>query len=645
MNISKKILLGASVLAMAACSSEEPLVEGGATEAPGKPSGDVAYLNVRINAADNSRAASGEITDEDGTKQEYIYGDGDENRVKNAYFFFYDENGQYVLQSNSWVDPATNGTTENVELKGQNTVVLTGLTGKNYPSWVVTVLNCPENFVPGNTLDEMGQKLIDSYMNNAGDFIMSTSSYFGTDNSYIVDGQTKWNYFATKLNTKNFLEETPNFENRNDESVVDIYVERLAVRVGVDISNLQNPLYTGAKYNHNGKDYDLYELNVSVSGNDNPDLGGAGAGTAATKVYVAIIGWELNATAKRTNLMKDLGEWNGQTVFGDAANTWKWNNAAYHRSYWGKSYTYGSEGTELAAKLNHGDYSWDQLTKQVGTKVFNGSRVYCNETTNVPANIIANGSVSPQKTPTVLLSAVVCDENGKPLELVNYRGVEFTKESFINKALSTINKTDMTQNYYTREQVATAGDGVTPIYEYNQIEAKDVKLVSSDAQGIGAVKLAVNDETVTYYQITGTLTQTDETGKEYTTYQANAVSAATVNSYLASATNGVSNKAIAKTDGSMFYPIVLEHLNQPEIYQAGKTDAVIEGQYGLVRNHIYNLSISKIKTLGDGVFKPVKVGDEGPEKLDPEDPKDPTYYVESAVNILSWKVVSQQVEI
>ena len=61
---------------------------------------------------------------------------------------------------------------------------------------------------------------------------------------------------------------------------------------------------------------------------------------------------------------------------------------------------------------------------------------------------------------------------------------------------------------------------------------------------------------------------------------------------------------------------------------------------------MYNISISKIKTLGEGVFVPKKVNpDDEIENLEPDTPKDPTYYVESAINILSWKVVSQEVEI
>ncbi|MDE6611221.1 MAG: fimbria major subunit, partial [Muribaculaceae bacterium] len=71
-----------------------------------------------------------------------------------------------------------------------------------------------------------------------------------------------------------------------------------------------------------------------------------------------------------------------------------------------------------------------------------------------------------------------------------------------------------------------------------------------------------------------------------------------------------------------------------------------QATFAVFRHHVSNIPISKIKTLGEGVFVPKKVNpDDVIENLIPDDPKDPTYYVESSINILSWKVVSQEVEI
>ncbi|MDE5661432.1 MAG: Mfa1 fimbrilin C-terminal domain-containing protein, partial [Muribaculaceae bacterium] len=98
-------------------------------------------------------------------------------------------------------------------------------------------------------------------------------------------------------------------------------------------------------------------------------------------------------------------------------------------------------------------------------------------------------------------------------------------------------------------------------------------------------------------------------------------------------------KAIAYNNGAMVYPIPLEHLNNP------KGEDAVEGQWGVVRNHSYRVNVTKLVTLGNGVFRPEQVGDDEAEIIDPEKPKTPTYYVESKINILSWKIVSQDVEI
>ncbi|MDE6612924.1 MAG: Mfa1 fimbrilin C-terminal domain-containing protein, partial [Muribaculaceae bacterium] len=475
----------------------------------------------------------------------------------------------------------------------------------------MTVLNQPENFRPGRTLDDMGKIVLDSWDsgNSNGRFIMTTSSYFGDDNADIQNGGNR--FFATRLNENNFYQQTPDQIPVEDADRVQIYVERLAVRVGVDMKGITNEKGS-AQYTdpETGKSYDTYRIDASVAGDDNPSVGGTGAGAAATKLYVAVTGWDLNTTAKRTNLMKDLSGWNAATSFGTP--DWAWNNADYHRSYWGKSYTYGIAGAALNGTngvLNTTNGGWISLDQVVGTKIFNGTRVYCNENTNLIANLTDNGTATgnivPNKTTSVLLRAVVCDQNGTPVQLVNYLGINFVKSNFIAKALEIANPSA----YYTRAQESIEGelqfwpDG-TPKYVYTGLSTDDVKVVGSD-QGTGSVRLAAVEGT--YYTLNGTEEKswTAEDGTVYTWTEQKAVVASigNINDKLATATNGTSNKAVAYTDGAMYYPIPVEHLHQP----AASASEKVEGQFGVVRNHVYNITISKIKTLGEGVFVPKKV--------------------------------------
>ena len=114
MNILSKLFLGTAVLAMAACSNEEILgdedVNGNQVEDIIRPEGDVAYLNVSLNAASSS---SPNMAPGRSRACDYVYGNETEGAVQNAYFFFYDRAGNYMLQSNSLLGGSA-GSTENI---------------------------------------------------------------------------------------------------------------------------------------------------------------------------------------------------------------------------------------------------------------------------------------------------------------------------------------------------------------------------------------------------------------------------------------------------------------------------------------------------------------------------------------------------
>ena len=648
MKAINKLLLGVAALSLCACSNDEPAPNGN-----GPAAGDVAYLNVRIMSADAaaSRATDGGHEDADDN--------ADEGKINNAYFFFYDEAGRYVLQSNSWTK-ASDPDDTNIETMGEGTVILTGLTGKNYPTWVVTVLNYdPQTMHYGQTLQEMKEIVVDNYKAGNG-FIMTTSSY--VDNTQDAANGDPTYYYATRLQEKNFLQETPDKEEAKAENTVDIYVERLAVRAQVTTNLSNKPTKVG--------DRTLYKLDVSVAGETNPDTGESN-NLAATAVYVELLGWDLYATANKSNLIKNIDGW---TTAGDALNaleastvaTWKsealtngstftWNNPEKHRSYWGKSWVYGKKGDELKDMLNVESKYWNQMAGSIMGETVEGksNHLYCNENTNEIENITNTDCfyALSNKTTSIILAARVCNEKGEALDIVNYLGVNYLKGSFLNMVLAKTNPA-----FYTRKDVGNQ-DG-NPIYEYTQISANELELAEAD--GTGSVKAVVKKDAEIYtiskpgssysYDVkdeNGTVIKT----VTITTYDGSHVTDFTdVNNKLAEATTGESNKAIAYTHGAMYYPIPLEHLRHMN-KKATSTNKLVEGTYGVVRNHIYNLNITKLISLGEGVFKPGKFGEfsdetePDPEPINPDDPKDPTFYVESAVNVLSYKIVNQDVEI
>ena len=63
-----------------------------------------------------------------------------------------------------------------------------------------------------------------------------------------------------------------------------------------------------------------------------------------------------------------------------------------------------------------------------------------------------------------------------------------------------------------------------------------------------------------------------------------------------------------------------------------------EANYGIVRNHHYVINITKLDKVGKGIFTPE-------EEIVPDDTDKDTYAIGAKINILSWKVVNQNVEL
>ena len=92
-------------------------------------------------------------------------------------------------------------------------------------------------------------------------------------------------------------------------------------------------------------------------------------------------------------------------------------------------------------------------------------------------------------------------------------------------------------------------------------------------------------------------------------------------------------------NGMMHYVVPLQHLRQSDnnLWTDGEID-INEAEYGIVRNHIYDLTINKIEKLGTSVY------DEN-EDIIKQTINEKTYLIAAQLNILSWKVVNQSVDL
>lgn len=574
----KKLFFGLFACAsLCACSNDESGVIPDDT--PKVFTGDEAYINVRLaDAGSLTRAQEGE----------FEYGTNEQS-VKNAFFYFYDADGVFVAQGDVWTggNASTTNPAGNIEFTGNNVVVLKELGRKNYPKYMVAVLNKPTGFLYGNTLGEMQTVLADG--NAEGIYYPSTANNVTTDyftmstTSYTEAGRSA--YFVTEVKEENFLPE-PMTDINAIANTVTVYVERLAAKVTLNVSE---QLVKDA----NGR----YPIKATVAGEDNS---AGNDDVASEELYVELLGWKLNATAKRSYMVKNI---DATWANGDLGFTW--NRPTDYRSHWGKSFNYGLSGyPDNAAGVPANSEYLNYVDLENGLTAL-GAPAYCAENTNTSAVVTAD---FPSAVTSILLKAKVCDASGNALDLVRYNGVLFRHDSFLEYVLSVLKARNQHTVWYENGKDAQGNT------KYTQIGKEYVKLENT---GDGEVKAVFTNELeIPLYA---------EDGSSCSEEIIDAL-----NDDLAAASAG----AVAYNGGLMYYNIPIEHLNN----DAAENGTVPEAKYGVVRNHHYVVTIDKLEKIGKGIF-------DGNEKIVPGDPNDDTYYVGAKINILSWKIVSQNVEL
>ena len=592
----KKIFLWGlmATLALGSCTEDSGVASGNG-ETDGTEG--TAYLTVRItNAGAGTKAAGNE-------NKPFENGSDTEHKVSDARFFFYDTTGDFVTEATVWNGGTAVEGHGNIEFDGNSVIVLRGLTSNKYPNYLVTALNVPAGFTPANTLTEMEKTLSGGEAGiyksiSAKNFIMSTTSYAR------ATGSTK-PYYVTELQPSNFSLEPVV---ANPANVVDIYVERLAAKVTLGISDALK-----ANADINGR----YKLSVTVAGGDNDAESGntETPAVAAEHIYVELLGWALNATAKSSYLVKNI-----DPAWTDQGLGFVWNDATNYRSYWGKAYNYGidgypTEGGDVVTNQYLNYISSDEITNTVGT-----ASAYCAENTN-NATIAAKAAART----SILLKAKICDANGTALDMVRYNGVLFENESYIDYLLNAT-QADWDAWYCSNGTPGEAGATYTRM-DKTCVELVDngngevlVQLKKKDTGESQAVETAV-----TLYKRSGTegsytytvFTETDITGLDATLAAFNET-----------------NVAIGYKGGLMYYNIPIEHLNPIEANQ----ESVDEANYGVVRNHYYKVTVNTLENVGKGIYDP-------DEDIVPGDEDDERYYLGASIQILSWKIVEQGVDL
>lgn len=312
-------------------------------------------------------------------------------------------------------------------------------------------------------------------------------------------------------------------------------------------------------------------------------------------VYAKILGWAVTRTADKSNLLKDIDPaWDDMTL------GFTWNDEPFHRSYWATTST-----TVTLEEKSQNEIINDQkpATPEGATNI--SVQRYCQENTK-----------ADEHTEVVVVAQLV-NEEGNPNPIYKYFGEEHDSEEDILTLIA--NKYNNV--YYTRTGGTSLPGGGTE-YEYESFitpdnihfEATTPETGGEDYEAIAQLDDDALDGVTIYIE------NPDYTGSNEK-YIKLADAEATINEELAK------NPAQIATEGYVYYYTPIKHLGTT----TGST-----GEYGVVRNHIYDVTITDIKGYGTPIFDPDK-------DIDTTHPSNEEVYIAARINVLSWRVVSSDV--
>ena len=633
----KGLLIGMlACTALVGCTNEDELVVN--NEKENQLKGDKAYVKINIANAESSfgRGANG------GLSQSTT-----EHAIESAVFYFYSADGTYVTEGDDfWNGNGTDGsytptTAGNIEFKSNLVVTLTGLADKGTPKYLLVVLNSEKSLTglsladaqkvlleaaeSSTTVDPFGYTKTTKTTTNEGKttstdyFVMTNSTYNNTSEV------SSTGYFATVIPEGSFLVESPTKENLAATNAVQVYVERLAAKATVSVAATATTLNDGKTG---------YKITNNVTET---------AGPVETDLYVKILGWDLNGTNKKSYLIKNVDE-----TF-ESLGEFNWNAADDKRTFWGKSWNYGegtypadylttykaNNATDAENDLEGGtasaytlDYiKWNEIKNTID------DNDYCAENTNTPEVLKTNFHSTLTE---VLLKAEVVDQTGSTVDLVLYDNILYKPAGYYNRLFAKVNP----NIYYKTSTDGTNEKGETITTDkFEQITLADVTPNwVNEGDGKVTVSFTLNS------------TRTGGTwgvGKDaaFTAITAGEENTTINNQFKAlfdKEKQGEAGHVLAKhyNEGKMYYNIPIEHLRGGKYSFSDETGLITvnEADYGVVRNHWYKVNVTSITKLGNAVHDP-------DEDIIPNSKSNVTYYVGAQINILSWKVVTQDVEL
>ena len=260
-----------------------------------------------------------------------------------------------------------------------------------------------------------------------------------------------------------------------------------------------------------------------------------------------------------------------------------WTTSDYHRSFWETSAAFSTGNT-----VNH---AFRDYTNKSTEYVYTLPNTSDSPIPTTPTNAKYNGN---KRTKFLVATHLMYNDgtSWKNAELCTYKGIDYLGVDVLKNQIA------FESGYYLE---STPGN-------YKRITKDEITFNKATTGGDYLVVPALV-EGKRYYKKGGT-----EAAPTYTEDTTPAIS---------------TEPAQVRTNGMAYYYIPIRHL---------ATDATKVGYYGIVRNHLYDVNVTGMEGFGTPVYN---------EKWNiiPTVPDETKTYLAAKINVLQWRVVSQDVNL
>ena len=578
------VLASALMLTIASCSSSDDITGGNGGEIA---EGSTSYIAVNLKTVGNAPTGNARQTRyTDSQNGAYEDGVGVENKIKRVRFYFFNADGTpYILNNvngkGNYIDREVkvNPGDQSQTVEGITETVLV-LNGENHvaPASMLTVINPDIN----PELLQNGAALRWSVMRKE---LKGTKFY---DNDHFMMSNSTYEEAGNDLCTTQLTGKTYASSDDAQSHPVNVYVERVNAKVNANVVGT----------NFEKETADVIFDGVSMKDNQKTKVGVLSLakedGTSDKKeIFAYIVGWGLASENRKAELFKQIDT---QKFTDEILGISPWSSADYHRSFWSLSVPFGGTGADKNEPVN---YKFSEYTHKLGDAVYT--------LPNTPTEVIDDAHVYNNTLTKFVVAARLAYEDAdgslQPAEICEYKGQEFLgtdnlKKTFVKEI----------SRYYKKVPVA-AGEPD----KYVNLDPSDITFTTTAPSGTQAKD----------YEVFATLAKPDITLYEQKGGVWNEVTDKSVVYNMLQGT-----PAEVRKGGMAYYYTTIKHLGEK-----GKL-----GEYGIVRNHSYQISLNSIKGFGTPVYEPEKI-------IVPAIPSNDKTYLAAKINVLSWRVVPSQVDL